>query len=331
LFIFVTKLVKKYNDDKLQQINEANEQTKKMINDLIEVAGIVKNNADESTEIINQLDLATENSNLIFGKISEGNTSNAESIEVQTEMTMKITNLIAGVEDNTKLAKNAADSSRKALLKSKESMSEIHLKSNDIASKNKNVLETIERFVKNTSNVKKITDGINDISEQTNLLSLNASIESARAGEVGKGFAIVAEEIRKLSEETAILTTDIEKIMALIEDDAMSARELIAGVEESVKEETSTIEKTLEDFDNMDRDMEELKVDMERIIGSTKEVVRYNANVMEHIEQLSAETEEVTAYIEEAFALNRDNRKKTNDTKIKIGELNQAVQRLSIN
>ena len=161
-------------------------------------------------------------------------------------------------------------------------------------------------------------------------MSLNASIESARAGEAGKGFAIVAEEIRKLAEETSTLTTDIEQIVAMIESDAIVAQELIGNVEKSVEDENKTIDITMSEFDTMEKDISILGNDMEKIITSTQDVVKYNTSVMEHIEQLSAETEEVTAFIEEAYALNKDNRDKTHDAKIKIEELNNAVQNLAV-
>ena len=83
----------------------------------------------------------------------------------------------------------------------------------------------IESLNKKTQNVNEIIKLINDIADQTNLLALNAAIEAARAGEMGKGFTVVAEEVRKLAEKTQKSTDDVRKVLGLLQDESEKSLE----------------------------------------------------------------------------------------------------------
>ena len=295
------------------------------------IKDLAENMQKTSNEVkcnINDLSNASVDSDLVFEKIAKGNISNADSVAVQTDMTMKITGLIEKVVNDTNSAKVSTNESINGLNESRVSLQDLKNKSLEIIDTNKNLMDAINEFVRNTGDVKRITAGITDISDQTNLLSLNASIESARAGEVGKGFAIVAEEIRKLSEETANLTNNIENIIGNLEEGAIKAQHLIDEVESSIEEENKTIDKTMDKFGVMEKDMIELRSEMENILASTSDVVNYNSSIKEHIEQLSSETKEVTLHIEEAMTINRTNKLKTNETKEVMEKLNEVVEEL---
>ena len=81
------------------------------------------------------------------------------------------------------------------------------------------VNDIVQDMNESTKQINAISETIADITEQTNLLSLNASIESARAGEAGKGFAVVADEIRKLAEQSKTSTEEIKAIIASIQNE----------------------------------------------------------------------------------------------------------------
>jgi methyl-accepting chemotaxis protein len=186
----------------------------------------------------------------------------------------------------------------------------------------------MKEFVDNARSVREITSGIADISEQTNLLSLNASIESARAGEAGRGFAVVAEEIRSLADETNRLIVNIDNIVTTLEHNAVTTQDLVGEVVKGIENENDAIDRTMNQFDRIENNMSRLDDGMDNILTSTVEVVNFNDKIKEHVEHLSAATEEVNAYTEEALSIYENNKEKTNNTKDVMGNLENVVGKL---
>ena len=328
LLRYVISVVVKVNNEKIDEINAANSRTQKLMDGLLTAAKKVRDNVGKGNELINELDEATDGTNLIFSKIAEGNESNVDSVEKQTEMTLKITDMINKVVNDTNEAQKTTYESIKGLNSSKEFLGKLKGESKEIINVNRKIFGAIDKFVHSTKEVKKITEGIEELSEEINLLSINARIESAKAGEAGKGFAVVATHVNNLAIQTTNLAKNIQDVLNVLEYDAINAQSFIDEVEETVANENITLDNTIGEFNYMEDKMKGLSEDMKNILTSTDDVVSYNNAIREHIEQLSAETEEVTAYIEEVLSLNENNKKKMNETTAMMNELSVVVDSL---
>lgn len=129
----------------------------------------------------------------------------------------------------------------------------------------------VGELAENTKNINRIITAINGISEQTNLLALNAAIEAARAGEAGRGFSVVAEEIRKLADQTNGETKKIEEII----------KGITKKVDETTKSSTDVVEK------------------VEEITQSTTELAKINNKIKSLTEENTSEVREIKSGIEE--------------------------------
>jgi methyl-accepting chemotaxis protein len=150
--------------------------------------------------------------------------------------------------------------------------------------------------------VNSITEFINSISEQTNLLALNAAIEAARAGESGRGFSVVAEEIRKLAEQSK---NSVESISNIIRGISGQANEMVASTGHMKKElqnQVLVINSAVDSFEGIIHSIDKVLPKIEAVNSSAAGIQQEKNNILRDVEALAAISEEVSASSEEIAA-----------------------------
>ncbi|MBE6050459.1 MAG: HAMP domain-containing protein [Clostridium sp.] len=218
--------------------------------------------------------------------------------EVLGELALKIENTIKVIEDiKEDLVKVSKDNDNGAnaisMLKEKLDASTL---SGDKTNEAISVLSEKSRYIG------EIVETINDISEQTGLLSLNAAIEAARAGEAGKGFGVVAEEIRKLSEQTSQATNRIEEIINEISQGITLAGENINNSNKSICEANDAMDISMKSFENIEKSFRTMSENIISLVKDMEDVDASKDGVINSIQGISAICEESAAATEEVSA-----------------------------
>lgn len=212
-----------------------------------------------------------------------------------TEQLSIVENKLINVSDKTSDTQNRAEQGKQQIDSLINSISEIK---NSFES----VVIKVEGLSGTVSKIGNITDVINGISEQTNLLALNAAIEAARAGEQGRGFAVVADEVRKLAEESK---NSSEEILNLVRSIAIETKDVIdttGNVKDLIVQQETVANETVASFENIIYSVEEIAPLMEETNTSLKSAEASKLAVIEKIQNVSAVSEEVSASSEEISA-----------------------------
>lgn len=256
-----------------------------------EVSNAIQEVASGSEEQTAQIENTQENINVLSSEIKTIASKNREM--------KKQANLVSG----------EVEKSSKTILNTNDQIKEVH-------KNQKSMAESIDGLSILSEKIGKIVDMISDISQQTNLLALNAAIEAARAGQAGRGFSVVADEIRQLAEQSSQATIDIEALIKEIQgnvsqttkkmtdttrvvNDSVTAidttNNYFAEIEKAVSKLDSLISVVVDSVDEMESSSDEIDQAMLEISGVSQESSSIAEEVAASSEEQSAATEEIVS------------------------------------
>lgn len=327
--------------DELQELamsfNEMKHNLRKLIGNVNDNALHLTASAEELSASTNEVADSSEEISKAIENISIGSQTSATAASESSIAMEETASGVQRIAESTSTLHTSAENtmrigneSEKTMQTAKEQMALIHLNSSQTN-------EIIKRLSQQSEEIQNITSVITNITEQTNLLALNAAIEAARAGEHGKGFAVVADEVRKLAEESKISASQIAELTVAIQKDT---KDIEASVQESLTNATQGVE-IIEEAGNsfltivdavqqMNYQIEEISAATEQISASAEEVSASITDIAGHASDATEQTEQNSAAMQEQMATIVEINIVANDLSKKAIDLQEMIQEFKI-
>ena len=273
----------------------------------------------------NQASIASEKVTEAVTEISKGAVAQAESVEDAVNHTDDIGRNIEEITSDVREMDTYAEEMKEACDKAMDALEKLIRQSDEVTESVKDIGDTITSTNESAKTISAFTQAITDIATQTNLLSLNASIEAARAGDAGRGFAVVADEIRQLADQSSDSADKIKGIVEKLLADSASSVSVLEKLNESFGVQAKQLDSTRENMETMSGNVTHVKDTSTHITDRVSSLNEAKNGLLEIIADLSAISEENAASTEETNA----SMEELNATFLMIGEAADKLQKLS--
>jgi Methyl-accepting chemotaxis protein len=264
----------------------------------IELEAASEELAASNEEICSTTEQITNN----IEKVAENAKSQSDSIVETSEVLVQLTSLVQIAQNRALTAKNNSNNTMDAAEQGRRKVKDTVIAVENISKSSTETEERLKVLEGLSKKVNGIISTINDISSQTNLLALNAAIEAARAGEHGKGFTVVAEEVRKLSEQTNVGANEISILVNEMVVEIDKAVQAMNVGKSAVENGVVIINDTDKSFITVINAVEQIAKDIEQIVDVTKDEVASSDKIIDIINTVATITETTASSSEEVAA-----------------------------
>ncbi len=300
----LTQRIDVKSTDELGQLGGYVNQSITNIHDVIsEVSGATREVASAATEIASSSDEIASGMNEQSSQV----TQISSAIEEMSSSVIEVARKSAEAANNAQNSGEVASEGGKVVNETINGMNAI----SDAVSSS---AQSVSELGKRGEQIGQIIEVINDIADQTNLLALNAAIEAARAGEHGRGFAVVADEVRKLADRTTNATEEIAESITAIQSETNQAVERMNAGTDQVQ---VGVEKATQAGDSL-----------EKIVAGAQDVAAMIQSIAAAAEEQSATSEEVSRNVESISAVTKQATEGTNQAAMAAGQLSEKAEQL---
>ncbi|MCX5998734.1 MAG: methyl-accepting chemotaxis protein [Chloroflexi bacterium] len=322
------------------QLSQAAGQSGSAVQQISESSAQMAKAAQDQSASLQQVATAMGTMSDTVNQVGKASEQQSRMVEQASAVVNQVSSAVTQITGN---AQTAADGAAKSSQLTRQG-DEMTRKTSDAVSGIKNSIAvmstTVNEMNERATQLGKIVATIHDIAAQTNLLALNAAIEAARAGEHGRGFAVVADEVRKLAERTAVATKETAD---LIGDMQKSVKRAVDAVDEGNRraaegtrlsaETTQSLKSVLDEVDAVAAQMQQISAAAEQMNASTSEMVKTVDSISAAAEQnaaaaqeMIAATSEISQSVESAAGIAEENGAATEQVSASSQEMNAQIE-----
>lgn len=265
--------------------------------------------SEELTASAEQTKATTEQVSASMQTIADSNAEQSEMMENSLHAVTQSLNSLVEVTANAGTVAEVSAAMKIQAVHGSDSVNEVVEQMQSIHQSVDLAGNGVHSLVSSVQEIKEISSLITDISSQTNLLALNAAIEAARAGEHGKGFAVVADEVRKLADETSLSVNKIHSLVTTIQSESADTVSNIDQVKENVASGIDLSKETAINFQQILKSIEKVTTQIQGVAETSKqitagfEIVQHSIEgVTEGTKETAASTENIASSTEEQLA-----------------------------
>jgi len=256
-----------------------------LVNNITRSTSYLSTTSDQATDLMHKMHDNLNNTNLEM----------AAAASAAEELSSSTVNIIESVQVGIKEVQTAKDK----VLSGNSGLQTSIRQVSSVASNLSGVADSLSELKEASQGITNIVSIIVDIAEQTNLLALNAAIEAARAGEAGRGFAVVADEVRKLAEKTGTSTQEISTMVATIQNNVQGVVDVVHNGIEEVESSSEAITHVGENFEEVVAQMEAAAGTVEPILNIIEQQSEAISNITLTVTNVSNASEESKHIVEE--------------------------------